>query len=217
MDDIHNSFSAPSTRLPLLTLLNAYACQNSFDSCVAALANHHLMSSLLSSLLLDNSSTVCTINLTLLIKLLPALAVKACSELKRMLPRLFVILARLICWKERPPFHALLDTDSTTPTHEVEALRLVYDPIPKLKVRMNLGWERLESTFDATHSSAPNPSVLFSVLYYLFPCNTLIFLRAPLLYLTERDFESPYTVSWEDALDEDELRSKSEVSNLLPC
>ena len=61
------------------------------------------MISLLHSLIFDNSSTVCTIALAVLSKLLPIFAVKASDHLKSLLPLLLVVLARILCWKERPP------------------------------------------------------------------------------------------------------------------
>ncbi|KAG1782696.1 hypothetical protein EV702DRAFT_397144 [Suillus placidus] len=215
MSAINYSFATPSSRLQLLILLNRYTSEPSFQSLAAALADHPLLDSLLNSLLLDNSSTVCTIGLTVIVKLLPIFAVKACEELKIMLPRLLAILARIICWKERfvpkPVFkEGAEDTDESSADGDAQASAYnEFTASSSLPLRPELGWERLELMFN-TASSAPPPGIYFSCLYYLFPCNLLHFLRGPSAYMNDRCYESPFSISWEDALDEDNIRSKSE-------
>lgn len=215
MSAINYSFATPSSRLQLLILLNRYTSEPSFQPLAAALADHPLLDSLLNSLLLDNSSTICTIGLTVIVKLLPIFAVKACEELKLMLPRLLAILARIICWKERsvskPVFEEGvedIDECSTNDDAQVSAINQ-FTASSNLPLRPGLGWDRLELMFNAA-SSAPPPGIYFSCLYYLFPCNLLRFLRGPSAYLNDRRYESPFSISWDDALDEDNIRSKSE-------
>jgi hypothetical protein len=168
------------------------------------------------SLLLDNSSTVCTTGLTVLVKLLPIFAVHACEGLKRLLPQFLAILVRIICWKERPLFNLHSSASSTAQLDET-SIQAELDLDHELQgdrplhVRADLGWERLELTFDATASSAPSPRAFFTRLYYLFPRNTLRFLREPIIYLAENAVISPYSVSWEKALDEVKIRTKCEV------
>ncbi|KAG6376377.1 hypothetical protein JVT61DRAFT_2362 [Boletus reticuloceps] len=99
MTQVEAAFGTPASRLQLLTLLDCFTSDPEFKLHAAVFARHPLMNSLLNSLLLDNSSTTCTIGLTMLVKLLPIFAVKACEELKIFLPRLFAILARTICWE----------------------------------------------------------------------------------------------------------------------
>ncbi|KAH7914969.1 hypothetical protein BJ138DRAFT_242278 [Hygrophoropsis aurantiaca] len=210
---IHSCFVLPSSRLQLLTLLNRYTSEQAFQPFAAVLADHPLMDYLLNSLLLDNSSTVCTIGITVLVKLLPIFAVQACEHLKVMLPRLLAILARIICWKERsgsPPASTdTLSADEDFVTDVPEVTTDIVDTPTVLALRSDLLWERLELTFNVA-SSAPPSGTYFSFLYYLFPCNLLRFFRAPAAYLNDRGYETPYTVSWDEALDEDNIRSKSE-------
>lgn len=208
MTEINTHFATPSSRLQLLILLNLYTSVPSFQSFAAVLATHPLMSNVLLSLQLDNSSTLCTIGLTIVVKLLPFLAVEACEDLKAMLPRLVCILARVLCWKERPPLTTPQSPEETIP--EIEPV--VEDTAPPLFVRDDLSWEVLQLSFD-TSSSSPSPRQYYTVLYYLFPCNVLRFLRSPVLYLTTNKVESPYTVDWDVALDEQKIRSKSQVSD----
>ncbi|KIK49299.1 hypothetical protein CY34DRAFT_797250 [Suillus luteus UH-Slu-Lm8-n1] len=216
MSAINYSFATPSSRLQLLILLNRYTSEPLFQPLAAALADHPFLDSLLNSLLLDNSSTICTIGLTVIVKLLPIFAVKACEELKMMLPRLLAILARIICWKERsvskPAFEEGvedIDECSVNDDAKVSAIN-EFTASSNLPLRPGLGWDRLELMFNAA-SSAPPPGIYFSCLYYLFPCNLLRFLRGPSAYLNDRRYESPFSISWEDVLDEDNIRSKSET------
>ncbi|KAF8061581.1 hypothetical protein FPV67DRAFT_1509482 [Lyophyllum atratum] len=160
------------------------------------------------SLLLDTSSTVCSAGLTLLVKLLPLFAVHARTTLKTMLPKLLVILARIVCWKERPPssFPEAVDEPSD-PAFEQELENETNRLIP---LRPDLVWERLELTFNATTSLPPSPRPYFTVLYYLYPSNVLQFLNAPAEYLMSSSTPSPYTSDWDEALSQDEIRRKSE-------
>lgn len=176
------------------------------------------MCSILTSLLVDNSTTACTIGLTMLTKLLPIFAVQDCGALKGMLPQLFAILARILCWRERgPPTSPLTpvpegvrsDDHNSNPKENyseqaIEGTR-VLDTNPDLQ------WERLELSFDATAAPAPSPRQYFTFLYYLFPCNLIAFLRNPVGYLTDRHVERPYAVDWEDVLDQEQIKTKSEV------
>ena len=137
--------------------------------------------------------------MTLLVKLLPLFAVHASANLKEILPQLLLILARVLCWKERPT---------------VETERDLLDPlsaIPPLELNTDVEWERLEATFYATAATPPDPHRFFTFLYYLFPCNVLRFLRTPHLYLTEYEYPSPFTQEWNNVINPKELKSKAEV------
>lgn len=216
MDEIHEYFTTnPTRRLQLLTFLNLYISQPSFSSTAPILASHPLMTSILSSLQLDNSSTTCTIAVALLVKLLPVFAVEAGDNLKDMIPRMLAILARLICWKERPPLapSTSVSAERISVAEEIAetALSGALEQGRTLSIKANLGWKRLEYTFKSTRSCAPPPHQFFTFLYYLFPCNTIRFLRQPTQYLAEKSVPSPYTIDWEEALDEAQIKSRSEV------
>ncbi|KAJ6547434.1 hypothetical protein B0H19DRAFT_1165604 [Mycena capillaripes] len=211
MTEINAHFATPSSRLQLLLLINLYTSVPSFQSFAAVLATHPLMSSLLYSLLLDKSSTLCTIGLTIVVKLLPIFAVAACEDLKSILPRLLGILARVLCWKERPPQPTLHTLEDALPEIEQEVEQELDDAGPSLYVRTDLSWEVLQLSFDTASSSTPSPRQYYTLLYYLFPCNVLRFLRSPVSYLITNKVESPYTVDWDTALDEQKIRSKSQT------
>lgn len=217
MGEVAEHFSvSPSSRLQLFMLLNVYTSQKPFHTSASVLSTHPLMHGVLNSLLLDASPTVCTTGLTVLVKLLPIFAVHACKELKQHLPQLLAVLVRMICWKDGPASNLLhsytsaLQLYDMPPEAEVSLEEEFQDDKP-LHIRPDFGWARLESTFDATVSSAPSPWSLFTNLYYLFPRTTLRFLREPINCLEQWGFATPYTVSWDEALDEVKIRSKSEV------
>jgi hypothetical protein len=120
---IFHCFASSSSRLQLFGLLNRYTAEPLFEQHGCVLATHPLMPSILTSLLVDNSTTACTIGLTMLTKLLPIFAVQDCGALKRMLPQLFAILARILCWRERGPPHHL-------PHHFPKVLHLMGTTVP---------------------------------------------------------------------------------------
>ena len=213
LTEIHAHFEDPTSRLQLFMLLNLYISGLSFQTSSKVLADHPMMASLLHSLMLDNSSTVCTAGLTLLVKLLPIFAVHAPEALKSMLPRLLAILARLMYWKERPPSGLSADNP---PNDEVEQ-ELENEVNRVIPIRSTFSWKRLELTFNAMPSLPPSPRSYFTALYYLYPSNVLKFLRNPSLYLVDYSYPSPYILEWDKVFAEDEIRRRSEVRILLIC
>ena len=207
LTEIHIHFEDPTSRLQLFMLLNLYTSEPSFQASSKVLADHPMMTSVLHSLMLDNSSTVCTAGLTLLVKLLPIFAVHAPEALKSMLPRLLAILARLMCWKERPPSGLPADNP---PNEEVEQ-ELENEVNRVIPIRSTFSWRRLELTFNALPSLPPSPRPYFTAMYYLYPSNVLKFLRNPSLYLVNYAYSGPYTLEWEEVFAEDEIRRRSEV------
>ena len=215
---VFHCFASPSSRLQLICLLNRYTTEQLFEEHACVFASHPLMSSILTSLLVDNSTTACTISLAVLTKLLPIFAVKDCSALKRLLPQLFAILARILCWPEGTPptsTHSPLPegtaSDEEQSTVGGEYSGQVIDVKRALDANLDLQWVPLESSVDSTGASAPSPERYFTFLYFLFPCNLIAFLRDPVGYLAERNVERPYAVDWEDALDHEQVKTKSEV------
>jgi hypothetical protein len=211
LTELDHHFATPSSRLQLLMFLNVYTSSPSFPNCASTFAQHPIMQRLMYSLLLDYSSTVCTAEMTLMVKLLPVFAIHASTMLKPILPKLLAILARIMCLKERPP------SDPQLPEDEAAGVdfdrEIVKEASPVLHIRSDLEWERLEMTFNTTISFPPSPRPYFTTLYYLYPSNVLKFLRSPAQYLDDASVRSPYTVGWAQALEEDEIRRRSEVRN----
>ncbi|EAU88254.2 hypothetical protein CC1G_03926 [Coprinopsis cinerea okayama7 len=204
LTEIDRQFAIPSHRLQLLILLNKMFSANEFPPCTPVVASHSILKSLWNCLLFDNSSTVCTAALSLVSQLLPYFAVHTKEILKSGLPQLFAIMARVVCWKERPP---PLRGEGNDEEFERELYR---ETVRVLQPRPELGWERLEMTFRGTPSVPPSFRPYFTILFYLYPSNTLKFIRWPVQYMKDAGYPSPYTVPWEEALDEDGIRRKSE-------
>jgi len=205
----------PSARLQLLVFLDLFASSPSFSNAAKILPNLPLMRSLLLSLFLDNSSTVCTLGIAVIVKLLPYFAVYAREDLKAMLPELLAVLAGIMCWKERRASQGRISTGEEI---DVDFEReLEYETNPILQISPETNWDRLDMIFDATTSPPPQSRPYFTILYYLYPSNVLRFLRGPVRYLVHRGTRSPYVETWEQALDQNEIRRRSEVCRYLFC
>lgn len=194
-------------------LLNEFTSSLKFDTIVPVFADHDLMKSLANCLFLDNSSTVCTALAFLVVKLLPYFAVHARTTLKENFPQYLAIMARIMCWKERPPV-----TENPLAKHDKEFERELYgESSRKLHIRPDLDWERLEMTFSVEPSLPPSSRQYFTILYYLYPSNVVRFIRTPVAYLEDRHLRSPYLESWAQAFDVQEIKRKSEVgAAILP-
>jgi hypothetical protein len=212
MSEIFHCFASPSSRLQLLIFLNLYSSQPAFPQLSPIMAVHPLLNSLILSLEVDSSSTACTVGLTLFTKLLPIFAVHAPDALKSNLPHFLAILARVLCWKIRQTnLPSFLYPEYSGDAEEIQEL----EGTPEPEIFPNLEWQRLELTFNATHSVAPHPGRYFTHLYYLFPCNVVEFIRHPVQYLENAGTECPYVEDWHNIIDEDQIRKKSEVFELI--
>lgn len=168
------------------------------------------MQSLLLSLSLDNSSTACTLGVTLIVKTLPFLAVHAKEDLKSMLPRLLAILARIMCWKQRRSTKDRTQTGADEVDVDLEK-ELEKEANPILNISPRISWDRLDLVFNVATPLPPSSRPYFTILYYLYPSNVLKFLRHPVNYLVETDTLNPYAESWDQVLDMNEIRRRSEV------
>jgi len=187
-------------------LLNIYTSSQSFETISPIFAANPLMLSIIRSLLLDSSSTVCTTSLTLLVKVLPVLAVHARNDLKAIFPMFLAVLARIMCWKERAPAASADAPHQPGPQPKPKNEPKNLDPI-----HPDYQWNRLDLTFDAAPSPPPCVRSYFTILYYLYPSNVLQFLSGPVAYLAQASVPS-HPIDWDKVLDEGEIRRRSEVS-----
>ncbi|KAH9484023.1 Tuberous sclerosis 1 protein-like protein [Psilocybe cubensis] len=208
LNEVDQHFATRSSRLQLLTLLNVFSCAPNFATAAEILPKLPLMQSLLLSLFLDNSSTACTLGVTLIVKLLPFFAVHAREDLKSMLPKLLAILARIMCWKQRRASKDRVPTGDEVDVDFEKELEQETNPV--LTISPEITWDRLEMVFNVATPMPPSSRPYFTILYYLYPSNVLKFLRDPAQYLTDSNTPSPYLESWKDALDQDEIRRRSE-------
>ena len=100
--------------------------------------------------MVDGSSTLLKIELSILASLLPQLAVHAPDTLARILPSCFAILARAICWKplskssnQLEQEHERSDNLPQSSTSDPEA-----DAAQPTQLRPDIDWERLGTAAD---------------------------------------------------------------------
>ncbi|KAG8817977.1 hypothetical protein FRC17_011012, partial [Serendipita sp. 399] len=192
-EEMNREYAHPENRLPLSILLSQLAVKDEFA--IVEFGDSPLSMTLLFSLFIDNSATVFTIQLTALTALLPLFAVKAPERLKEILPELLTILARAACWQAR----SMDIEDRTDILHN------------SLQLLEEYHWKRLEYSFDTAASNSPDAIRYFTFLYGIYPCNCLAFFRDPIQYLIEKQCRSPFTVGWEEVLDEDEASSRCDM------
>ena len=189
-----------------------------------------LFEHILLSLQVDDSLATCAVGLSVVTKLLPFAAIQAYDDLKQVLPRLFSILGRTLCWRlseDRPSqgirYRDLLDQADEALVQELEQNELEEDKegamehrTPMLHLREGLQWDRLERSDEAI-AIVPTRKMYFQILYYLFPVNTVFFLRRTSKYLEDNSLDSPWTVGWEEVLDDLQIRTTSTVSVAPYC
>ena len=197
MSEVFRCFSSTSARLQLLIFLNNYSSHPDFPPHSKVLANNPLLDSLVLSLELDQSSTVCAVGLTLVSKLLPLLAVHAPKNLISRLPQFISILARVSSWHTGTPQDTTEDGAPSPPS-----------------VNPDLHWYPLTFTFNLA-AFAPETDRYFSQLYYLFPQNLVKFARDPVGYVEQSGFECPYTAGWTAVLNKVAIRARVEASDYV--
>ncbi|PVG00714.1 hypothetical protein CPB86DRAFT_782261 [Serendipita vermifera] len=190
--EIDKEFTVARHRLPLSTLLSKLAAREEFA--IEEFGKSPLVMSLLRSLFIDNSATVFTTELTTMTMLIPQFVSKNPLRLREILPELFAILARAICWQPRG--------------EDPEASDIWRN---HLEIRDDLQWERLDAAFGLRFQVMPDAVRYFTFLYGVCPANCLAFLRNPIDYLTSKGCQSPYKGNWADALDEEAVRNRCNI------
>lgn len=90
-----------SARLHLSALLATFLSLKPSTSIISAFVSSPFLKTLLTSLLVDNSTTLFETQIVTLAMALPQLAVRARDTLIEILPTLLAILARALCWKPK--------------------------------------------------------------------------------------------------------------------
>ncbi|KAK3065699.1 hypothetical protein LTS18_002506, partial [Coniosporium uncinatum] len=123
-------------------------------------------------LLIDTSTTIVDLALTILIMFLPHIT----SSLIPNLPKLFLIYSRLLCWDKY--------RNDTTDANEGRGSGIMSQYLALMQEKFDPllddpTWEKLHHSFD--HPEAPPPRVdyYFTFLYGLFPLNFMSYVRKP--------------------------------------
>ncbi|KDQ10321.1 hypothetical protein BOTBODRAFT_147832 [Botryobasidium botryosum FD-172 SS1] len=202
-DIVDMYFTSPENRLQLsILLLNFFQAPTAIP--IKELTESKLFDTMLCCLQIDNSTSLFALLIHCLNMILPTLTVCETGKARVVLPCMLATLGRALCWRKRTKDDGgvgqiPVDIRSTS---EGRALQ----------IKPDLGWTRLESTFDTTVSPPP-PDVrqYFTFLYGLWPCNTLAFLRDPAAYLGTAGFESPFTTGWNEAFEVDQIRARGKT------
>lgn len=190
----------PQYRLHSLTLLSTFVrLQTQY---IYKIANTTLLNSLLLCLEHDASTTVVSLALTVLIMIVPQIP----DRLSTMLPRLFGVFGRVLCWDTlsavRKRTAALVNVE-----HSDE--RSTSADIGQAIVEEKEGeWKRLDASFDIAYSTPPKCAQYFTFLYGLYPINFVTYIRAASEYNQTGAIE-PSTFA-NDNFDDEMIRSRAE-------
>ncbi|PWN22602.1 hypothetical protein BCV69DRAFT_281592 [Microstroma glucosiphilum] len=208
------SFEEPLHRIPILLLLTIFVRLNSIHA--YHITKTSLLSNIALSLQLDTSTMLVSLCITSLIMLIPHMPDWIASGGAGGVPALLAIFARIVDWRKLGPGweHRVGSGE------EMESLRMQFDEeheevgrlSKRLQPRADVDWKRLESSVDSETATAPDAVRFFTIIYGIFPCNTLRFLRGPIDYLRKSQYQSPLDAVWEDLIHEPELQKRSEVA-----
>ncbi|CAO1635196.1 unnamed protein product [Parajaminaea phylloscopi] len=207
------SFEEPIHRIPILLLLTIFCRLNSIHS--FHITSTRLINDIMLCLQLDTSTTLISLCITALIILIPQIPNWVAKGGAGGVPTLLSIFARIVDWRKLGPGweHRLGDSA------EMEAARRQHDEefaeveriSKRLVIRSDIPWRRLESSVDAALAVPPDALRFFTIVYGLFPCNMIRFLRAPVDYLRRAQCVPLLDTEWEDLVDETSLQSRSEA------
>lgn len=159
-----------------------------------------LVEHLLKCLLIDTSTTVIQIALTILVMLLPHIP----SSVRKHLPTLFLIYTRLLFWDKMFQRSPTVTPAEDNPHYDwpdengISAGQIaVYETT---KVLPDTQWTKLETLMANPESSPPNLTYLFTFLYGLYPLNFLEYLRKPRKYLKKISYPRADEVEFDQTL-----------------
>ncbi|KAL9059607.1 MAG: hypothetical protein Q9162_001112 [Coniocarpon cinnabarinum] len=156
-----------------------------------------LIEHLLQCLMIDSSSTVVQLAMTVLIMFLPHVP----SSIKQHLPRLFLIYSRLLCWDQVAKPHA--DEEYFSPDEERP------QPLEEIKSDQSddavSGWAKLEGSAGEDATSL-DVSYYFTFMYGLYPLNFTNYIKKPRRYLKDINFPRADQLQ----LDQDAIRHRTE-------
>ncbi|KZV97656.1 hypothetical protein EXIGLDRAFT_832683 [Exidia glandulosa HHB12029] len=206
------AFGYSQSRLELLNLFRRLVMYDDFD--FAAFASSELLTSILLSLTVDNSTSCFTVGLTIIVVMLPHLAVKSHELLVNRLPSLLAILARALCSNglqrsDDAPVAGIASDDEETDNYSWSDSAGIQFKGKALAVDLELHWERLEASFVPISSRLPSADHYFTFLYGMYPCNTVEFLRRPTKYMQDRQIPCPFVVGWQEVLEDSQIRARA--------
>ncbi|PWN25574.1 hypothetical protein BDZ90DRAFT_262221 [Jaminaea rosea] len=209
---LSSSYEEPMHRIPILLLLTIFTRLSSIHT--FHITSTRLPQDIITSLRLDTSTTLVSLCITALIILIPQIPNWIANGGAGGVPILLLTYARIVDWRKLGPgWEQRLGEGE-----EMENLRRQLDEeftemerlSRRLTLRPEVKWRRLESKVDTDHTGDPDALRFFTVVYGLFPCNMIRFLRAPIDYLRKANCVPLLDSEWEDLIDETNLQLRSE-------
>lgn len=190
--------TAASSRLQALSLLNCFLRHQTPH--VYRVTDTPLLEHLMQCLLNDTSTTALSMALTSLIMLLPHIA----KSLAPLLPRMFLIYSRLLCWERFSPLSG--EEDRNTVTDDRVANETDEEGHDPGNVGLEPNWSRLQPEDGMIEATTPELLNYFTYLYGLFPLNLMSYIRKSRRYLKDCDFPGADAFD----LDSEVIRRRSE-------
>ncbi|CAO1622061.1 unnamed protein product [Jaminaea pallidilutea] len=206
------SYGEPLHRIPILLLLTIFIRLNSIHT--FHITSTRLMHDITCSLQLDTSTTLISLCITALIILIPQIPNWVANGGAGGVPVLLCIFSRIVDWRKLGPgWEKRLGEGE-----DMEALRRQLDEefsemdrlSRRLVIRPDIKWQRLESSVDTDQTARPDALRFFTIVYGIFPCNMIRFLRAPIDYLRKANCPALLDAEWEDLIDEPSLQLRCE-------
>lgn len=206
------SYDEPLHRIPILLLLTIFLRLYSIHC--YHITKTTLLQNIALSLQLDTSTTLIALCITGLIIVIPHIPDWIANGGAGGVPVMLSIYARIVDWRKLGPGWE----NRVGEGEQLDQLRRQFDEefteidrlSKRLAIRPEFAWRRLESSVDTDLTATPNATRFFTIIYGLFPCNTLRFLRAPIDYLRKANYQSPLEADWEELIDEGSVQLRSE-------
>ncbi|CAO1632508.1 unnamed protein product [Sympodiomycopsis kandeliae] len=209
---LSTSFEEPMHRIPILLLLTIFLRINSLHT--YHITKTALVQDIVMSLQLDTSTTLISLCITALIILIPHIPNWIANGGAGGLPVFLSIYARIVDWRKLGPGWENRVGDGDDLDQLRQKLDEEYGEIDRLSkrlaVRAEVEWARLESSVDTDLTAEPDATRYFTILYGIFPCNMVRFLRAPIDYLRKADYNAPLAPNWEDLIEESTVQLRSQ-------
>ena len=187
-----------TSRLQALSLLNSFLRFQTPH--IYRVTNTPLLEHLLQCLMSDTSTTALSMALTSLIMLLPHVA----GSLAPLLPRMFLIYSRLLCWERFSPLSS--EEERNTVTDDRMANEADDEGRDPGNVGRDSSWNVLRPEEGMIEATTPELLNYFTYLYGLYPLNFMSYIRKARKYLKEAEFPGADAFD----LDAEVIRRRSE-------
>nr|XP_019013554.1 uncharacterized protein I206_01624 [Kwoniella pini CBS 10737]OCF52335.1 hypothetical protein I206_01624 [Kwoniella pini CBS 10737] len=185
-------YTRSSMRMPIATLLIKSVVEYPYHpsdvssaTYMARVANSTFVDILLQSLILDTGNQLFSINLRLLLAILPYAPLILTSKV----PLMAIVLGRAISWRDRPFIdHTPIARDGVTQTQ-----------IPDPSLNWDVATSATEIEIDMPDHLKPRriAQMFIIAMYGAWPSNVIAFVRDPVSYIRGKNVQPIYAVDWD--------------------